>query len=347
MKTMKKTLIRIRTIRVSIYILFLVLCSHLLYLCTQIPLIEKDIKKKNEGQVSVNLQAQNPYKMTNFFSFRDLVTTEYILNYPYNPEKMQSVSITESFPTSVSAACTVTTSFSPIEGGNKHEMSSMVVVAPHSNKLHFYTNNIVAENTQMVRNFFLTELILFLLALLGKEVYKLLSDIYNDKNHFRQRVFGVKSAQKHMMTYLVLALLSGSFLYCINIVPENKVNTNNYEQKSGGSLLALHDISCAYQHLQIPAASCNDEKVNWKSGEIVEFVPKTLTPIDCEIGPKSISFTKIEKGKDVDIKFYTRYLQSANYQDVWSFILTTLLLFFLERSFYYLRKWIRNKKLAK
>lgn len=347
MKTMKETLIRERAIRASVYLLFLLLSSYLLFLCDQIPLIEKEVEKTNEDQVSVELKAPNPYKKTNFFTFRDLSTTEYILNYPYNPEKIQFVSISESFPTPVAEEYGITTSYSNVKGGDAIDLSGELVVHPHSDKIHFYTNNVVAENTQMIRNFFLTELILFLLALLGKEAYKMLSDIFSDKTYFRERVFGVKSAQMHMMTYLALSLLSGILLYCINIVPENMVTTNNYEQKSGGSWLALHDISCAYQHLLIPASSCNDGKVNWESGEIVKFVPETFKPIDCEIGPKSISFTKFEKGKDVDIKFYTRYLQSSNYQDVRLFVLTTFLLFFLERSFFYLRKWIRNKKLVK
>jgi hypothetical protein len=223
----------------------------------------------------------------------------------------------------------------------------MLIVAPQSDRIHFYTNNVVAENTQMIRNFFLTELILFILALLGKEGYKILSDIYSDKKYFRLRVFGVKSAQKHMLTYLGLALLSVVLLYCVNTVPENNVTTNNFEQKSGGSFWALHDISCAYQHLLIPASDCDDGIVNWRSGEIVKFVPETFKPINCEIGPKSIAFTNFEKGKDVDIKFYTQYLQSSNYQDIRLFVLTTLLLFFLERSFFYFRKWMRNKELLK
>lgn len=343
MNTNVKTLVIIRGLRTVLFMLLLGLCFFVLALTSQVPVIEKDV---SSSEKEVELKVPNPYLKTSFFELYDLSKTEFILNNPtYEQGNDRFLWITIAYDSLYSAGSSIATTFSKFEGGYFADFSGFGPVNLVSNKISFYTKNLVAENTQMVRNFFLTEIILFLLAMLGREVYKLFSDIYSDKRYLNQRVFGVKTAKWHMFAYLFLSLMMSGLLYLSNRVPLNNVSSDYYVQKSS-SLFSLYDISCAYQHIQIPAADRKGNDVEWRSAEIVEFVPNNVCPSKTEIGPKSVLLKDVPMDEDVDVTFYVRYLQSSNYQEIRLFVLTTLLLFFLERSFFYFRKWMRNRAFA-
>lgn len=343
MKTQLHIIKKARAIRALILLLFICLCSYFLVLCSQIPCVEKIVEGSDEKSILVELKIKDPSLMTNIFMPHDLSKTEYTLNFPsYSKDRFQPLWITETYDSLFNGGSLFTTNFSEFDNGESQSFTEVVVVAPHSDQLHFYTQNIIADNTQMIRNFFLTEIILFLLALFGKEVYKLLCDVFAAKAYSHQRIFGVKTAKGHFAFYLLLFFVTGVLLYTINIVTDNTVTTNNFIQKSN-SLFALHDISCSNHHLQLHINSEDDKTVKWKSEEIVEFTPKSFTPLACKIGPKSLTFSNIPIGQDIDVRFFTRNLQSSNYQEIRLFVLTTLLLFFMERSFFYFRKWMHNR----
>lgn len=347
MKTRLQIIKKTRAIRALIFLLLICLCSFFLVLCSQIPHVEKDIEDSDEKSIKVELKIKDPSLMVNLFAPHDLSKTEYSLNFPsYRNDRTQFLWITETYDSLHNGGSLFTTNFSEFDNGDSQSFTEMVVVAPHGDNLHFYTQNIIADNTQMIRNFFLTEIILFLLALFGKEVHKLISDFFAESIYSHQRIFGVKTAKRLFTLYLLLSFITGILLYTINIVPNNTVYSNNYTQKTY-SLFALHDISCANHHLQIHINSEDDKTVKWQSEEIVEFVPTSFAPISCKIGPNSIIFPNNIIGKDLNIDFFTRNLQASNYQDIRLFVLTTILLFFIERCFYYLRKWWNNCKLTK
>lgn len=343
MKTNIKTLVIIRGLRTILFLLLLCLCFIVLVLTSQVPIVEKSISN-SEKDKGIELKVINPYLKSSFLELYDLSKSEYILNdSTYEQGKIDIFGIRLTYDSLSSVGSSIATTFSKFEGGDSQDGSlGLVVVAPESDKLNFYVKNLVAENTQMVRNFFLTEIILFLLAILGREVYKLFSDIYSDKRYLNQRVFGVKTAKWHMFAYLFLSLVMSGLLYLSNRVPVNNVSSDYYVQKSS-SLFSLYDISCAYQHVQVPAADRKGKDVEWRSTEIVEFVPNNVCSFKTEIGPKSVLLKDVPMNEDVDVTFYVRYLQSSNYQEIKLFVLTTLLLFFLERIFFYFRKWIRNR----
>lgn len=347
MNTQLHIIKKTRTIRALVFLFFISLCSYFLVLCSQIPHIEKTVEKSDELPIKVELKIKDPSLMTNLFTPHDLSKTEYTLNCPpISKDSTLFLWISETYDSLHNGGSLFTTNYSEFDNGKSLSFTSKVIVASHSDRLHFYTQNIIADNIQMIRNFFLTEIILFLLALFAKEVYKLLSDIFFSRTHSHQRIFGVKTAKAHFAFYLLLSLITGVLLYTINIVPENTISTNNYIQKTN-SLFALHDISCANHHLQVHINSKEDKTVKWQSEEIVEFIPNSFAHLSYKIGPNSLTFSNIAIGQDLDVRFYTRNLQSSNYQEIRLFVLTTLLLFFLERSFYYFRKWLRNKAFIK
>ena len=334
----KKTIVITRSVRVIGYLLFLVFFVHILFLCSQIPLIEKDIPPTHNEQTPVDLDSKNPNKLGNLFILHDLSKAEYKLNYPSG--KWKTLWIKGAL--SDRATC-FAVSFSAVEGAvGVADIKDIMAITPTSDDISFYTKNIISENMQMIRNLFLTEIILFLFAMLGYEGYKLLTSVFIDWRYLRSTRDRKSTFKKSMIFYLLMSLLSCILLYCINIVPVNHISSEKYTQKSGGSFFSLYDISCAYQHIQIPSSSRTTNSVEWTSGEIIEFVPEHITTLKNIVGPKSIKFTDVPMNMDVDVTFYACNLQSANYQEIRLFILTTLLLFFLQRSYFYFRKW--NKK---
>ena len=337
MKTHLRKLQIARTIRVSIMFLLVCISLYILVLCNRIPHVQKEIERSENLLENADLGFKDPYLKINFFYLHDLSKTEYTLSYPYNKDSLQLLLIDKSFGSNA-----FSNNFSGIDGGESISFGDMSLVGMESENLHFYTKNIVAENTQMVRNFFLTEFILFLLALFGKEVYKLLSTIYSSKTYSHQRIFGVKMAKRHFVSYVVLSLITMTLLYVISIVPDVSITSNNYTQKKP-NLFALHDISCSNYHLQVNVSSDTDKNVSWHSEEIVELTPDNFEALSCKIGSNSLTFSNLSIGQNLDVRFYTRNIQSSNYQEIRLFALTTLLLFFFERSFFYFRKWMRNR----
>ncbi len=334
MRTQLRTLQRARTIRALIIFLLVSLFLYILVICNKIPHIQKEIERSENQLENANLEFKDPYLKINFFDLHDLSKTEYTLSYSYSKDSMQLLLLDADYGRNA-----LSSNFSGIDGGEEISFGDMSLLGVESGKLHFYTKNIVADNTQMIRNFFLTEFILFLLALFGKEVYKLLGNIHSSKVYSHQRIFCVKTAKKHFVLNVVLSLITMTLLYIINIVPNISVTSNNHTQKKP-NLFALHDISCSNYHLQFTVSSDADKYVSWQSEEIVEVIPETFEPLSCKIGSNSLTFSNVPIGQDLDVRFFTRNLQSSNYQEIRLFILTTLLLFFLERSFFYFRKWM-------
>ena len=346
MKRNKKNIIKSRGIRVLGFCSLLGVFIYLLLLCCKIPYVEKEVPPTTEGPITVELEARNPNSLRNMLTLHDLSKTEYELNFPYYKETVHPFSIIEKYDSLTPEASRIAVSFSEIEGGQSTSFKEMIMVMPQSNKIRFYTKNVMSDNIQMIRNFFLTEIILFLLALFGREVYKLVTDIFNERRFLHQRVFGISTSKRTMMFYLALSMITVSFIILINRVPHNQVFTENVAQTSLNSFFSPYDISCAYHHLTIPSSNRSSDTIAWSSNEIVEFVPQTFKYFTSIVGPKSVMFKNVPMDRDFNITFYTRYLQSSNYQEVRLFILTTLLLFFLERSFFYFRKWTRNKDVS-
>lgn len=346
MKRTKKNIIRTRGTRVLGFGTLLGVFVYILFLCCQIPYIEKSVPPTTEGPITVELETKNPKSLRNMLTLHDLSKTEYALNYPYYNETEHPFSIIEKYDSLTPETSRIAVSFSEIGGGQSVSFKEMVMVMPQSDKIRFYTKNVVSDNIQMIRNFFLTEIILFLLALFGREVYKFITDIFSERRFLHQRVFGRRTSKRAMFFYLALSLVTSSFLIFINRVPHNQVFTEKNPQISKNSFFSPYDISCAYHHITIPSSTRSTDTIEWSSDEIVEFVPQTFNYYTSIVGPKSVVFKNVPLDKDVNIAFYTRYLQSSNYQEVRLFILTTLILFFLERYLFYFRKWIRNRTAA-
>ncbi len=344
MKKSKKNIIISRSVRFSFFLFLLGVFSYILLLCSKIPFVVKDVPPINGEPVTVELMANDPNKLSNMFTFHDLSKTEYRLDCIFDKSKeVEPIAVIEKYDSLTAETSRSAVSFSAVAGGDAFSFKELIMVMPQSDAIMFYTKNIVLENLQMIRNFFLTELILFLLAMAGREFYRLVTDIFDNKSFLHKRVFGRTTSKRSMMFYLCLTIVSAFVLILVNKVPENHITSEQYTQSVNNNFFSPCDMSCSYQHITIPKASRTAKNIEWVSNEIIEFVPETFGTLSCDVGPKNITFKDIPMNEDVDISFLTRNLQSANYQEIRLFVLTTLLLFFLERSFFYFRKWMRNR----
>ena len=335
-----KTVLLIRTTRVIVVMALFCYFCHLLFLSSQIPCVEQEIDATKENVI--DLKGDDPNKFSTYFEWHDLSFTEYRFRYASPIEKsdvkkgMVWVQRQPDFSQHRNGLNVV--EISPIDGGEEISWGYMAAIIPLGQQLCFYTKNLVAENLQMIRSFFLTEIVLFFFVLLCREVYKLLQGAFRHRAFFRNRLFGGKATNISMMACLLMSVICALLLWIINIVPVNEINQEIYQEETGASFFALHDISAAYQHIKIPSVNRSSDKIEWSSNEIIELVPDDIVSDQDKVGAKSICFRSFSREEDVDVLFYTQYLQSSNYQEIRLLILTTLLLFFLERSVYFLRK---------
>lgn len=339
----KKDILINRFTRTIAYLLLTILCSFLLYLCSQIPKTEIEMESLHKGSRTISLHATDAGRFSSFFKLHDLSKAEYTIHCP-KANINKDILFISAQDTLQSIVSNMSWSISKIDGGTTPFSKDLVCVLLQKDRIKFYVKNFFAENRQMVRNFFLTEVILFLLAMFGKNAYKLLTDIFNERKWINYRIWGVESSKKTMLFYVTLSFISIVLIFIVNRVPENHITTDSYVKERYSSFLSPYDISCAYQNIKIPASNRNSQKIEWEYNEIVEFVPNEFSTLNSEVGPKSVSFYDVPVNKDFEIKFFTRFLQSGNYQEIRLFVLTTLLLFFLERSWFYFRKWLRNKR---
>lgn len=335
-----KTVLIIRTTRILIVMALFGLFCYLLFLSSQIPCHEQELDATKENDIS--LEGDDPNLFSTYFKWHDLSLTEYRFNYTkpvtLSDENKGVIFVHRDPDYNQHKNGLNVVEISPVDDGIEFSWGYLAAIIPLGQQLCFYTKNLVADNLQMIRSFFLTEIVLFLFALLCREIYKLLQGICRDKSFFRQRLFGGAQTKTSMSICLFLSITCAFLLWIINIVPVNEIKTESYYEGNQRSVFALYDISSAYNHINIPSSNRTSDEIVWSTNEIMELIPNDIVQEHDKIGAKSIRFKSYGKDENVDILFYTQYLQSSNYQDIRLLILTTLLLFFLERSVYYLRK---------
>ncbi len=344
MEQNKKYIIYTRIVRAVLFFSLLCLFSYILFMCSKIHVNHMSIELTDEKSREVYISERNPNALSSFFLLRDLSKEEYVYQINKNNNSIKGISFGLRYDKNAQETFALSNSFSGIDGGFEAGFNEILFVWPTSEKVNFYTKNIVAENLQMIRSFFLTEIILFLFALFLRELYQLQRVVLLRKSVSKKILYSKQYAFRGVMFTSIMSLVLIVVLYFINIVPENIINVESFKQESSSCVFAMHDISCTYQHFIIPSTDRTRESIQWEANEIVEFKPEELVKFNCKSGAKRIDFSQISLDVPIDIRFLTKNLQSANYQEIRLFVVTTLLLFFLERCFVYMRRWVKLKE---
>lgn len=333
-----KTLLIIRATRIIVVMMLFCIFCRLLYLCCQIPCVEQELNPKEKNDIS--LDGDNPNNLSTYFKWHDLSKTEYRFQF-ISPVQVSDennrVSVYREPDFNQHGNGLNVVEISPVEGGLEASFGYFAFIIPMGQQMCFYTKNLVAENLQMIRSFFLTEIVLFLFALLCREFYKFVHGIFRNKSFFRCQLYGGKQTMMSMAICIFMSIVLASLLWLVNIVPVNEINQESFHETDKASFFAPYDISAAYQHICISSANRISNEIVWNAKEIVEIKPNDIIRKNDKIGAKSLYLKSYSKDEDIDLLFYTQYLQSTNYQEIRLLILTTLLLFFLERSVYYFR----------
>ena len=329
---MKNRYIQIRKARITRIIIILVVLFVLITILqkqSHIPVVEQNIDCKDKVEV-VDIDIFDTYSKDIYFKMFDITKTKYMYHVEgfHRWENMIAFNHT-----------TDNIDFSPVENVDlvnygTHDMMLM----PKEDKVYFYTRNVLAENIQTIRMFFLTELIIFFLTLLGHQLIKFIILVTKKETGIRQLYKNSKWLKYCLSIYLFGIILSLFVLYRINVIPVFNINEQHaYQNKT--SLFDMHDISCSCYRI-IPN---NSEKLDYvfKSNQILAFVPLVGKPIST--GPSQITYN-IKRNEEVS--FYTENLESKNIQDIRIFFVTTLLLGFIGRWLFYLKK-LKNYKWEK
>jgi hypothetical protein len=329
---MKGRYFQIRNVRIARIVSILALLFVFVIILqkqSSIPIVDQTIDYKTD--TVINIDIYDPYGKDIYLKMYDITKTKY----QYHIKDIHKFG-----PIVVFNHTLENIDFSPVSNvefadAGTHDIS----VLPKEKDISFYTRQILAENIQTTRLFFLTELIIFFLTLLGNQIIKVVLLISRKETDKRLLSNNPTWMKRCSILYLVGIFLFTFILYKINTMPIINIEEKTSIQDSG-TILDLHDISNTCYRIKRSNKEPQDSEYTINYSQIVAFTFLSGEP--SSVGPTQITY-KRDRLTNEDFIFYTENLESQNIQEVRIFFITTLLLGFIGRLLFYLRKLIKYK----
>ncbi len=328
---MNKRYLKIRNTRITRIIINLTIVMILVGILQKqstIPVVEHSIDLKKD--TVINIDIYDPYSNNIFFKMYDITKTKYVYHISNDVQRFRHLLTFNHTKENIDFSPVIDVDLSIF---GSHDMS----IYSKANNISFYTQQVMAENIQTTRLFFLTELILFFMTLFAHQLIKLVLLVSSGKTGKIHLYNNSKWLKRCTLAYFLGVLFFTIVLYRINIMPIVEVESSNTQVKKS-SWVYPYDISRSYYRIK-PSREDNTT-YTFISDQIVAFTPMYGKP--SLIGPTTISYN-MDNSQNEDITFYVENLESQNIQDIRIFIVTTILLGLLGRWLFYMKKLIKYK----
>lgn len=321
-------------------IMAFVMCCIMLYIISVCNHVKTFNQHLNVGE-EITICPHDPESFDVFFKPYDLsvIKNKVTINRPQN---IKSNNRNDSIYIKASDACEISSiitqdydtrygkfrSIIPTKGILKDEIEKKHI--PSSiETMEFYVKPLKSEDLQSIRNFFLTEILAFFIAVLALRIKSYIRQKITAKQ--RKGTLNLRRIHINLMRIGIFITISLMFvIYIISMPATCKIiNTLNYNAENDVSIFKPYDISRIYYQYNV--FKWRDSSITWKDNkELVEF---SQLPEEFQDEPNGFTTWHNLKEGPYNFNFYVDFLESRNVQDIRLFLATTLLIIIISATF--------------